>query len=103
MGTDEIKTDAQILRKGIEEELKAISLYENLANKAKSPDVKKIMLDVAREEKVHIGEFEALLEKIDPEYEPAEKEGENEVKELLGKKAISESPVLSAMSKLICE
>ena len=42
-----------------------------------------MLLDVANEEKVHIGEFEALLEKIDLEHEPNEDKGEEEVEEEL--------------------
>ena len=101
MGIDDLKTDAQMLRKGIEEELKAATLYENLAGKAKSSDVKKLFLDIAKEEKVHIGEFETLLEKLDPEYEEAEKEGEGEVKKLLGNKAVSESSILTSIANVI--
>jgi len=98
--SDDLTTDAQLLRKGIEEELKAVTLYENLAAKAKSPDVKKLLLEVAKEEKIHIGEFETLLEMLDPEYEKAESDGEKEVKELLGK-AIKESTVLESIANVI--
>jgi rubrerythrin len=41
------------------------------------------MLDVSQEEKVHAGEFETLMEELDPSYEEAEEEGEKEVKDLL--------------------
>ena len=74
--------DMQILRLSMIAELDASNLYEKLALLAKSKDVKKVLLDVSKEEKVHAGEFETLLEQIDPEYEKAEKEGEKEVKDM---------------------
>lgn len=101
MELSDIKTDAQILRKGIEEELNAISLYEELASKAKSPHVKKILLDVAKEEKVHVGEFEILLEEIDPEYNSSNEKGGKEVTDLLSKNTINESVILTAIQTVI--
>ena len=74
--------DLQILRLAMIAELDAVNLYDKLAGLASSNDVKKLMLDVSREEKVHAGEFEALMETIDPEYEKAEEEGEEEVKNM---------------------
>lgn len=75
--------DMQILRLGIIAEMDASNLYEKLAGLAKDPDIKKLMLDISEEEKVHAGEFQFLLEDVDPEYEPAEDDGEKEVKDLL--------------------
>ena len=43
------------------------------------------MLDVSKEEKVHAGEFETLLDRVDDEYEDSEDEGEKEVDDLVGK------------------
>ena len=76
--------DTQILRLGMIAELDASNLYEKLAELATDEKVSKLMLDISREEKVHAGEFETLLEEIDPEYEDAEEEGEKEVEDLLG-------------------
>lgn len=76
--------DVQILRLGMIAELDAVNLYDKLAGLATSQDVKTLMLDVSREEKVHAGEFETLMEEIDPDYEKAEEEGEEEVEDLLG-------------------
>jgi len=73
------KRDMQILRLGIIAELDAANLYEKLALLASNKKLKKVLLDVSREEKVHFGEFEELLETIDPEFEKAEEEGEDEV------------------------
>jgi len=74
--------DMQILRLGIIAETDASNLYEKLALLANDKRVKKVMLDVSREEKVHFGEFEELLESIDPEFEKAEEEGAKEVKDM---------------------
>jgi rubrerythrin len=76
--------DIAILRLGIVAELDAANLYERLAALASNSDISKVMLDVAKEEKVHAGEFEALLERVDKEYEDAEEEGEKEVEDLTG-------------------
>ena len=78
-----ILRDITILRLGMIAELDAVSLYEKFAQLASNKNVKKVMLDVAHEEKVHAGEFETLMEELDPKYEEAEEEGEEEVKDML--------------------
>lgn len=77
-------SDAEIVRAAIAAEIDAINFYEQLAVKAKDKTLKTVLLDIAREEKVHIGEFEAVLEFLDPDFEKAEEEGEEEVEELKG-------------------
>jgi anaerobic selenocysteine-containing dehydrogenase len=42
-------------------ELDAINLYEQMAAMTKDNDIKKIILDIAKEEKTHVGEFLTLL------------------------------------------
>ena len=59
--------DLEILRTGIIAELDAINLYEQLAGMTSDPKIKKILLDIAREEKTHVGEFETLLLQRDKE------------------------------------
>ena len=46
--------------------------------------MKRVLLDIAKEGKTHMGEFQALLLKIDKEQIKELKEGEKEVKELAG-------------------
>ena len=75
--------DKAILRLSIIAEFDAINLYEKFAELTENKHIKKVMLDVAREEKVHVGEFKTLLEQIDSEHEKAEEEGENEIDELI--------------------
>jgi len=53
--------DKEILRLGMIAELDAVSLYEQLAALTEDEAIKKILLDIAKEEKTHIGEFQALL------------------------------------------
>ncbi|MHA1805064.1 MAG: ferritin family protein [Promethearchaeota archaeon] len=76
--------DKQILRTGILAELDAINLYEQMAELTENQDLKKVLLDVAKEEKEHVGEFQYLLLKLDTQQEKELKEGMEEVKELLG-------------------
>ncbi|HPM86310.1 MAG: ferritin family protein [Candidatus Iainarchaeum sp.] len=75
--------DAQILRAAIIAELDAINLYKQMAEQAQSNDIKKILLDVAKEEKTHVGEFQYLLLKIDEEQVKELEKGKEEVEEEL--------------------
>jgi rubrerythrin len=77
--------DREILRVGIIAELDAISLYEQLADTATDENIKKVMMDVANEEKEHVGEFKTLLDSLDPEQVEMENEGAQEVNEMLNK------------------
>ena len=73
-------TDKEILRQAIIAEMDAINLYEFLARKAKNKNVKKVLLDIAKEEKHHIHEFDEMLEKVDIEYKEQEKEADKELR-----------------------
>jgi rubrerythrin len=75
----------EILRAAIIAELDAINLYEQMAALTTNENIKKILLDVAKEEKTHVGEFQALLLKEDKEQEKEMEEGRKEVKEITGK------------------
>ncbi len=74
--------DREILRLGMIAELDAVSLYEQLAVMTENKVIKKILLDIAREEKTHIGEFQALLLKEDKEQVQELEEGREEIEEL---------------------
>jgi rubrerythrin len=54
-----------------------------MAGMTQNKDIRKLLLDVAREEKTHVGEFQTLLLMEDKEQEKELKEGQKEVKELL--------------------
>jgi len=75
--------DKEILRAGIIAELDAINLYEQMAAMTTWEDIRKILLDIAKEEKTHVGEFQALLLELDKEQERELEEGGEEVRELL--------------------
>jgi rubrerythrin len=77
--------DKEILRAGIIAELDAINLYEQMAAMAENPDIKKIILDIAKEEKTHVGEFQALLLELDRQQAEELEEGKKEVEEELGR------------------
>ena len=74
--------DKEILRVGVIAELDAINLYEQLASMTENKNMKNTLLDIAKEEKTHMGEFQALLLKEDKEQEKELAEGKKEVDEL---------------------
>ena len=76
--------DKEILRIGIIAELDAISLYEQLAAMSKNEKIKKVLMDIAKEEKEHVGEFQELLLRLDKEQAEELESGKKEVRELLG-------------------
>ena len=78
------KLDAELLRVGMIAELDAVSLYEQLAAATDNHELKKVFLDIAKEEKTHFGEFQALLLKIDKEQVEELEKGKEEVEELIG-------------------
>jgi rubrerythrin len=82
IGKDDM--DNEILRAGIIAELDAINLYEQMAAMTKNNDIKKILLDIAKEEKTHVGEFLSLLLRKDEEQRTELEEGKKEVEELTG-------------------
>jgi rubrerythrin len=75
----------EILRTAIVAELDAISLYEQMADLTENDEVRRVLLDVAKEEKTHIGEFQTLLLKQDEEQLRELKAGRKEVEEELQK------------------
>jgi len=75
--------DREILRLAMIAELDAISLYEQLAAATDNKNVKKVLLDVAKEEKTHVGEFQTLLLKEDVEQVEELEKGKEEVEEIL--------------------
>ncbi|MCP6718187.1 MAG: rubrerythrin [Patescibacteria group bacterium] len=74
--------DKEILRAGMIAELDAVSFYEQMAAMTDNENIKKVLLDIAKEEKTHVGEFEALLVNLDKEHAQELEEGKKEVEEL---------------------
>lgn len=77
--------DKEILRAGIIAEFDAVNLYEQMANLTKDANIKAVLMDVAKEEKTHIGEFQALLLQFDPQQKQELEAGAKEVEEKLSK------------------
>jgi len=72
-----------MLRVGLIAELDAVNLYEQLAAMAEREEVKKVLLDIAKEEKTHVGEFQTLLLKEDKEQVEELEHGKEEVEEMI--------------------
>lgn len=77
--------DRAILRVGAIAELDAVSLYEQMAAMTENHAIRTILLDIAKEEKTHMGEFEELLFRLDKEQLKEMAEGKKEVEEKAGK------------------
>lgn len=75
--------DKEILRVGMIAELDAVSFYEQMAAMTENENIRKVLLDIAKEEKTHIAEFETMLLKIDQEQVKENEEGRKEVEELI--------------------
>lgn len=73
--------DKQYLRLAIIAELDAIELYEQLAAATSDRTVRDVFLDIAGEEKTHIGEFTTLLLDRDKEQARGLEAGKKEVRE----------------------
>ncbi len=74
----------EILRAGIIAELDAINLYEQMAALTTDENIRKILLDIAKEEKTHVGEFQTMLLRLDKEQEKELEHGKEEVEEITG-------------------
>ncbi len=74
--------DKEILRVGIIAELDAVSLYEQMVAMTENENIRKMLLDIAKEEKTHVGEFQTLLLREDAEQAKELEEGKKEVEEL---------------------
>lgn len=78
--------DKEILRAALIAELDAINLYEEMAALTKNRNIHAVLLDVAKEEKEHVGEFQTLLLMLDTEQVTELESGKEEVEELIRKK-----------------
>jgi rubrerythrin len=76
--------DREICRVGMIAELDAVNLYEQLAAMTENKLIKDVLLDIAKEEKTHMGEFQALLLMEDKEQVKELKAGKAEVDEIKG-------------------
>ena len=72
-----------ILRLAMIAELDAISLYEQLAAMTDKDEIRRVLFDVAKEEKTHMGEFQLMLLKEDEEQLKELEHGKEEVEKLI--------------------
>lgn len=81
--TPKDQIDKEILRAGMIAELDAVSFYEQMASMTNNENIKKVLIDIAREEKTHIGEFEAMLLSLDKEQVQESEKGRKEIEEMM--------------------
>jgi len=80
---DKREIDREILRTGLIAEYDAINLYNQMAEAAQNKDIKAMLREIAREEKTHVGEFQAMLLRLDKEQGVEMLKGAKEVKDML--------------------
>ena len=73
---------ARAIRLTLAAEHEAVHLYESLVDATDNPFAKKVLQEVADEEKVHAGEFQQLLQILLPDEQKRLDEGADEVREL---------------------
>ena len=49
-------------------ELDAVNIYEQMANLTKNEEIRQILLEIARKEKIHVVMFETVLLQTDREF-----------------------------------
>lgn len=78
---EDIRKDMALLRAAIIAELDASNLYEQFASQTSNEKLKEVFLNVSNEEKHHVGEFQTMLERIDPDFTEELEAGKKEVDE----------------------
>jgi rubrerythrin len=88
MKADRKLTKAELtraIRFMVSAEYEAVQLYMQLAESVDDKLAKKVLIDIADEERVHAGEFLRVLKHLAPDEEKFYKEGEQEVDEIIEK------------------
>ncbi|KXS46804.1 MULTISPECIES: ferritin family protein [Methanohalophilus] len=60
--------DKEVLRAAIIAEFDAVNIYEQMAGLTNDDNLRTVLLDIAREEKLHIAMFQSVLLEYDQEY-----------------------------------
>lgn len=60
--------DKELLRAAIIAEFDAVNIYEQMAGLTNDDDLRAVLLDIAKEEKLHIAMFQSVLLEYDQEY-----------------------------------
>ena len=64
-------------------EQEAIALYDKISKMVSDPKIQKLMISLADEEQVHVGELTKLIEKLDPTDASLIQEGKDEAEDEL--------------------
>jgi len=72
----------ELIRRGLQAELDAINMYENIAQITNSNLIRSVVEDIIKEEKQHVGEFISILVMIDEDQMEGLKKGREEVEEI---------------------
>jgi rubrerythrin len=86
LANDRKLTDAELVRAIrflIAAEYEATQLYQQLAESVDNKLACAVLSDIAREELVHVGEFQRLLRELAPEEESLYAKGAAEVEEMI--------------------
>jgi rubrerythrin len=75
---------ASAIRQDIKAEQEAIQLYQTHAESTDNEQAKKLLTDIADEERVHLGELNKLLSFVQPNEGPLHDEGEKEAGDKMG-------------------
>ncbi len=72
------------IRFSIASEFEAIQLYEQLRDSIENEEAKKLLIEIAGDEKEHVGNFLRLLKLLAPDEENYYKDGWDEGEEVMG-------------------
>ena len=100
---DRVLTDTETLRAlrfSIAAEFEAIQVYEQLAESIENEDVVKVLMEIADDERVHVGELQKVLLDLSPEEAAKYNEGADEAEELTASNLELGRVVQSIIAKL---
>ena len=80
---EDTSQDERNIRKLLSEEYNAVADYEQFATEAQHDSVRRVLLDIAGEELIHIGELEALLDEIGMATWDEYEQGSQEVRDVI--------------------
>ena len=88
LALDRKMTEEELIRAvryNIAAEFEAIQLYVQLAESTDNKKAKAVLIDIANEEREHVGEFMRLLQELAPDEAKYYEKGRKEVEELFEK------------------
>jgi rubrerythrin len=86
------------IRLDLAAEEEAVYLYTAHAEAVDDPQVKKVLLDIADEERVHVGEFTRVLEILTGDENQFIQQGIDEVNRSLGMGPAKEEPTVGSLT-----